>query len=156
MKKIKYTDVSEDLLDILQFGCEQRLESDEYMKTWIKRISQIREKNVEDGISQGDLKTLNAIWDQIGDYVTTYFTQQRLSAQLDERARKEMEPRRGLYTGSTPAAFKAATKVESGKPLSDLEVAALPINYSDDQLLTTPDYLLNRRELIRKAELMFS
>ena len=46
--------------------------------------------------------------------------------------------------------------MSTARPLSDKEVASLPMNYSDDQLLTTPDHLLNRRELIRKAQLMFS
>lgn len=156
MKKLKYTDVNEELLDLLQFGCEQKLESDEYMKTWLKRISQIREKNVEDGISPADLKTLNTIWDQIGDSVSTYFNTQRLNQQLDAVARKQMESRNGKYLGSTAAEFRNATKREQSKSISDAEVAAMPINYSDEELLTIADHLLNRRELGRKAELMFS
>lgn len=157
--KIKYSEVTEELLQYLKEGCEYLVTSDSYYRTSLERLALIR-ANFQDGLTPRELVIINAIYRDVHTVIQERDKSVELNKQATEGAKEFMNARKGAYRVFTAAEFRAATKLppqEGGKSgLTDAEVAALPMNFSDQELMSTPDNILNRKELIRKATLMFA
>lgn len=149
--RISYTQVSEELFDYLQAGCTHMSQTDDKFNLSLERLAHIR-ANFQDGLAPKDLVILNAIYKDVHPVMKT----RAIQNQINEQGQSFMVNRKDMYPGSTAAEFRNATRRDQSKNISDAEVVTMPINYSDEELLATPDHLLNRRELGRKAQLMFS